>query len=162
MGLSKSIRTMLMKYTSNNTKETQKIAKDLARKIVKNGPQKRAIVLALQGNLGAGKTTFLQGFAKGLGIKEKVLSPTFVVQKRFPIKKSKFKHFYHIDCYRLENAEDIMHLDFKKNINNPENIIAIEWPERISRILPQKIIRINFRHLRNNSRKIKHNQVNLG
>ena len=75
------------KYTTTSYKQTQKFGENFAKEILKLQPQKQAIVLALHGNLGGGKTTFLQGFAKGLGIKEKILSPTFVIMKRFDIRK---------------------------------------------------------------------------
>ena len=105
------------KYITKSFKETQKLGENFAKEIF-NLPQKNgAVVLALQGNLGGGKTTFLQGFAKGLGIKEKVLSPTFVILKKFRIANSNFENFYHIDCYRLNKDKEILELDFKKIIS---------------------------------------------
>jgi len=105
------------------------------------------VILGLQGNLGGGKTTFLQGFARGLGIKEKITSPTYVILKHFKItkpqisnsksqinsksKNSKFGNFYHIDYYRLKDERDLVSLGFKEIIKNPKNIAAIEWPEKI-------------------------------
>ena len=141
-------------YTTNNYKQTQKLGKDLAKEILKMSPQKRAIVLSLQGNLGGGKTTFLQGLAKGFGIKEKVLSPTFVIQKRFSLKGLKFKNLYHIDCYRLNSPKDIVELGFKDNLANPLNIIAVEWPEKIKKVLPRETIKISFEFIDENRRKI--------
>ena len=73
-------------HTTNSSKETQVLGEKLAKKILEAGLQKSAVVLGLRGNLGGGKTTFMQGFAKGLGINEKILSPTYVIQKRFVIK----------------------------------------------------------------------------
>ena len=131
-------------YTTNSFKQTQKLGETFAKEILKMPLQKGAVVLGLKGNLGGGKTTFLQGFAKGLGVKEKILSPTFVIMKRFKIRNSAFKSFYHFDCYRFENAEDILELDFKEIISNPENIVAIEWPEKVKRVLPKNIVYIKF------------------
>ncbi len=128
-------------------KQTQKLGEIFAKEIIKNKSHKKAVVLALNGNLGAGKTTFIQGFAKGLGIKEKILSPTFVIRKRF-------NNFYHIDCYRLKNAKEILELDFKKIISNPENIVAIEWPSRIKKVLPENTIFIYFKFVDKNKREI--------
>jgi len=113
-----------------------------------------AIVLGLSGDLGSGKTTFLQGFAKGLGIKEKILSPTFVIQKRFNIYNPKFKNFYHIDCYRLEKEKDVLMLGWKEIANNPQNIIAIEWPEKIKKVLPKNIIWIKFKFIDDKTRGV--------
>ena len=161
------------KIISNSAQETQLIAKELAVKILQENPGKYAVVFALEGELGAGKTTFLQGFAEGLGIEEKVLSPTFVVMKRFeihPVKSAKggvsqkakqfdrvkdknFKNFYHFDCYRLNDEQDLEVLDFKTILADPKNIIAIEWPERVEKLLPKKSVRIECRHLGDDKRE---------
>jgi tRNA threonylcarbamoyladenosine biosynthesis protein TsaE len=121
--------------------------------------RKSAVVLGLSGNLGGGKTTFLQGFARGLGIKEKILSPTFVIMKRFHVGallgSLKFHDFYHIDCYRLKTEKDILELDFKKIISNPKNIVAVEWSERIKKALPDNSIVLSFRFIDKNKREIK-------
>ena len=65
-----------------------------------------------------------------------------------------FKNFYHFDCYRLNNAEEILHLDFRKIISNPENIVAIEWPEKIKKLLPKNVVSIKFMTLEKNKREI--------
>jgi len=144
------------RQATKSSEETQKIGEALAMEILLSPTsQKTAVVLALSGNLGGGKTTFLQGFAKGLGIKEKILSPTFVIQKRFQINKNNFKNFYHIDCYRLNNEEDVAELGLKEILKNPENIVAIEWPEKIESILPKTAIKIDFKFIDETTREIK-------
>lgn len=127
----------MVKYFSKNLTQTQKIAKSLAKKIIKKKNQKTALILTLKGELGAGKTVFLQGFAKAIGIKEKILSPTFIIIRKLKIKnpKLKIKNFYHIDCYRIKKAKEILDLGFEEIIKNPENLVAIEWPEKIQKIL---------------------------
>lgn len=140
-----------MEYFTENYLETQEIGRCLAEEL-KSG--KKAAVFGLKGSLGAGKTTFLQGFAKGLGIKEKVVSPTFVIMNRFGIKKGRFRNFYHFDCYRLERAEELENLGYKEIISNPQNIVCIEWPERIKKLLPDDSILINFKILEGDNRKI--------
>ena len=163
---------MLIKHITGSYKKTQKLGEIFAEQIIKNKlqnpPAGGAMVVGLQGDLGSGKTTFIQGFAKGLGIGEKILSPTFVILKRFKITKKSFKNFYHIDCYRLKNEKDILELDFKKIILNPENIVAIEWPEKIKKVLsrlqsnrgsstksgPKKTIIIKFNLIDENKREI--------
>ncbi len=142
------------KIISKSPLDTKRIAAKFARQILRQKPGASAVVLILQGDLGAGKTTFLQGFARGLGIKEKILSPTFIVMKRFKIQDSRFKNFYHMDCYRLQKPKEILDLDFKEIISNPENIVAIEWPERISKVMSKNTILINFKHLKLNQREI--------
>jgi tRNA threonylcarbamoyladenosine biosynthesis protein TsaE len=70
------------KFQTKNEKETEKLGKEIGRKILKEKPGKIAKIIALEGDLGGGKTTFLKGFAKGLGIKEKILSPTFILFRK--------------------------------------------------------------------------------
>lgn len=169
---------LFYKHISDSAEETKKIAESFAEEILRHKPQKSAVVLALSGNLGAGKTTFLQGFAKGLGIKEKITSPTFVILKKFKIPNpldargrtprrvafqtnpkskilnSKFSFFYHIDYYRLNNSKEVLDLGFREIVSNPENIIAVEWPEKIHKILPKNVVKIKFTHPGENKRKI--------
>ncbi len=153
---------MLIKKITTNYKQTQKLGENFAKEILNLPPQKKAIILALSGNLGGGKTTFLQGFAKGLGIKEKILSPTFVIMKHFKIKRptnyslqtTHYSDFYHIDCYRLEKSRDILELGWKEIISNPKNIVAVEWPEHIKKILPKSTIFIDFKFIDENTRTI--------
>jgi len=146
---------MLRKYTTTNYKQTQKLGENIAKEILlSRTSQKTAVVLGLSGNLGGGKTTFLQGFAKGLGVKKKILSPTFVIQKRFEIKDSRFKNFYHFDCYRLKDEKDILELEFEEIISDPKNIVAIEWPEKIRKILPKNTSIIKFTFREKNVREI--------
>ena len=165
---------MQKKITTNSAKETQELGEKLVKDILTQllpvsprrdgvGARKSALVLALQGDLGGGKTTFLQGFAKGLGIKEKILSPTFVLIKRFKITAIpqnrqpsilRYRYFYHIDCYRINSAKDINGLGFGDIISNSENIVAIEWSERIKKRLPKLTITIKFNFLKRNKRKI--------
>ncbi|MCX6723461.1 MAG: tRNA (adenosine(37)-N6)-threonylcarbamoyltransferase complex ATPase subunit type 1 TsaE [Candidatus Staskawiczbacteria bacterium] len=139
------------KYITTTYKETQNLGKDFAKELLKlslkNSSNNKSIVLALHGNLGGGKTTFLQGFAKGLGIKEKILSPTYVVMKRYG-------NFYHFDCYRLKDEKDILELGWKAILSNPKNIVVIEWPERIKKVLPKNAIKITFTAIGDSEREI--------
>jgi tRNA threonylcarbamoyladenosine biosynthesis protein TsaE len=83
----------MKKYITQNSLQTKKIAYELAKEVLAQGTKREAMVLALEGELGGGKTTFLQGFAKGLGVKEKILSPTFVILKKFKIPTSNIKPY---------------------------------------------------------------------
>ena len=160
-----------MKYLTTNPSETKKLGEKLAKKILCSGKPSEleqarhgvrrmrdsAFVLGLVGELGGGKTTFLQGFARGLGIKEKILSPSFVIMKRFDIshKNPAFKAFYHIDCYRIEKVKEVLGLDFKEIISNPQNIVAIEWADRIWKILPRNTLILEFELKNRSKRKVK-------
>lgn len=142
-------------HITNKATATQKLGVNLAKIVVKiNGAG--PVIVALDGDLGSGKTTLLQGFAMGLGVKDNVLSPTFVIFKKFKIwgHIPRFKYFYHFDCYRLKNAKDVLDLGLKEIISNPENIVAIEWPRCIKKVLPKNIIQINCKFLSKNRREI--------
>jgi tRNA threonylcarbamoyladenosine biosynthesis protein TsaE len=137
----------MKEFFAKNLNDTKKLAKDVAEKIRKTKKNKSAIIIALQGDLGAGKTTFVQFFAKTVGIKNKLTSPTFVLMK-------KYKNLYHIDCYRIRDAKDILALDFKEIISIPQNIVLIEWAEKIKKILPKNAIWLKFKIINEKQRKI--------
>lgn len=180
------------KIITNSKEETQKFARDFAEEVLKKAGENKALtfplngkvrgknqatIIGLYGDLGAGKTTFTQGFAKGLGIKQKIISPTFVILKRFKItknfqflisnfqtnpksqitnskQKNQFSNFIHIDAYRLESPEEILSLNWKELISNPQNIILIEWADKIKKFLQKNHIKINFKFINENKRKI--------
>ena len=148
---------MEQKYTTYSPAQTKNLAKRFAQGILKISLKKKAIVIALKGELGSGKTTFLQGFAKGLRIKDKILSPTFVLMKKFLIPNSRFliQWFYHIDCYRIKKPEEILFLGFEEIISNPKNIVAIEWAEKVGEILPKESIILGFKIKGEKKREIK-------
>ena len=134
---------------SKSEAQTKKIAKLLAQEILKKPlKNKGALIIGLEGELGSGKTRFVQGFAKGLGIRKRLTSPTFVLMK-------KYKNLYHLDCYRLNKPKDLLDLDFKEIISNPKNIVLIEWAEKVRRILPKDRIWIRFETVSSKKRKIK-------
>ncbi|MDD5098189.1 MAG: tRNA (adenosine(37)-N6)-threonylcarbamoyltransferase complex ATPase subunit type 1 TsaE [Candidatus Pacebacteria bacterium] len=144
-----------MEKVTNNFKETEQFGFVLAKEILeeKNGNE-HAIILTLKGSLGAGKTTFIQGFAKGLGVKQKVLSPTFIIFNKYPLKGNRFKNFYHFDCYRIENEQEIINLGFEDIISDKKNIVCIEWPEKIKKSLPLNCTSLAFKILKEDKRKI--------
>jgi tRNA threonylcarbamoyladenosine biosynthesis protein TsaE len=144
-------------FITNSAKETQKIGRGLAKKILaqrQKDKKERSVVLELIGDLGGGKTTFLQGFASGLDIKEKILSPTFVIMKSFKPKNNNDFVFYHMDSYRLRDSKDAVQIGLKDIIKNPKAIIAIEWAEKIKPILPKNTLKIKFIFLEKNKRKL--------
>ena len=149
--MTKETKENQVQFSTENHLETQDIGQALAETIE---IQDKAIVFGLSGDLGVGKTTFLQGFAKGLGVKEKVISPTFVIMNRFDIKKAKFENFYHLDCYRIEDVKEMKNLGFEEIISNPKNIVCIEWPEKIKKILPEYLISVKFKILEGDNREI--------
>jgi len=143
-----------LKYLTISPSQTKKLGEILAREILKTRSGKTAFVIGLEGDLGGGKTTFLQGFAKGLGIKEKILSPTFIIMRKFSIFNSQFSNFFHVDCYRIKKPKEILNLGFKEIISEPKNIIAIEWADKIQKIMPKDAFWIKFEFINKNKRKI--------
>ncbi len=146
---------MIKSYLTESPAKTKELGKTLAKNILKKKKGKKAAVFGLEGDLGGGKTTFLQGFALGLSIKDKILSPTFVIMKKYEIPKSKeYKNFYHFDCYRAKDEKEISVLGVEKIISNPGNIVAIEWAEKIKDILPKNSFWIKFKFVGQKTRKI--------
>ena len=139
---------------TKSSKETKKAGMALGQIWGREPLSNKALVVALEGDLGSGKTTFIQGLAQGLKVKENILSPTFVIQKDFLLKLKNFKNLYHIDAYRLKNPEELLELGFKDLIGNPENLIVIEWADKIKKILPKEILKIEFENLGEDKRKI--------
>lgn len=143
-----------MEFITNSPQQTKKLGRQLAEKILRQKLRKKALVIGLLGDLGGGKTTFLQGFAKGLGIKEKITSPTFVIMKKFEIKKPNFKIFCHIDCYRTKKAAEISALGFKEIVSSNRNIVAVEWADKIKKILPDDAVMLKFEFIDEKTRRI--------
>lgn len=107
--------------------------------------KKQATVVELRGNLGAGKTTFTQCIAKEFGIKDDITSPTFVILKKYEISGNEnFDNLIHVDAYRLNGPEELSVLGWGRVLENPRNIVFIEWPGIVSEILPKNTVTISF------------------
>ena len=115
---------------------------------MKNPKQSSVILIGLEGKLGAGKTTFAKGFAEGLGIKEEMKSPTFILMRAFRFQKyrSRTSVFLHFDAYRVDSPQEFVALGFKKLLSDPKNILLVEWSDRIKKILPEKYFRFVLRN----------------
>ncbi len=146
-------------FTSHSPQETQNRADELLNHLKNN-------LICLYGDLGSGKTTFVRGLAKKLGIEKRIISPTFVLMREYNINNQisppqsgqpwaeNFKFFYHIDLYRTNSEQDIKGLDLKELWREPKNLIVIEWAEKINRILPPHRIDIKLEYLSEKERKI--------
>jgi len=139
-----------MKFETKSEKETYNLGKKIA------GQIKGGEVLALTGNLGAGKTVFTKGLAAGLGVKQIITSPTFVIMKVYKIKnqKSAIKNFIHIDCYRVGDPESIKAIGALEYFGRADSVVLVEWAERISKIIPSEAIKINLSINKRFGRKI--------
>jgi tRNA threonylcarbamoyladenosine biosynthesis protein TsaE len=141
---------------SKNLAETEKLATQVALQL-KAGST--ATILALSGELGAGKTAFVKGLAKALGVRGVATSPTFVLLKKYRVAPSKtaqtgFHQLIHGDFYRLKNPADLAALKWSELLLEPKNLIVIEWPEQVGG-LGKKAKTISFKHLNENEREIK-------
>lgn len=143
-----------MEIFTKSAQETQKLGQEFAARLNfgKLNSRNGAAIICLSGDLGSGKTTFIQGLARGLGITKRILSPTFVLMREYSLVGQ--MKFYHVDLYRIESPADVRGLGLQEIWDNQENIIAIEWPEKIKEILPGKIIELRFSYLDENARKI--------
>ena len=109
-------------------------------------------VIELLGDVGAGKTTFTRGLAQGLGIKEPITSPSFTISKSYALPNSNGR-FIHYDFYRLPDP-GLMLDDLQENLNNPENVIIVEWGESVTNILPENRTKIEIKYNDDNSREV--------
>lgn len=130
-----------MKITINSIEDTERLAQTIAT-LVTHGD-----VLLLHGDLGAGKTTFSQFFGKALGIEQKITSPTFNIIKSYEGKLP----FHHMDCYRLEGAEDDLGFD---EYFYGDGVTIVEWPEMIEEFLPEDYIELNLKYIEDSKREI--------
>ena len=156
----------MKKITTRSDADTKKLAREIGQEL------KGGQILALAGELGAGKTTFTQGLAEYFEIKNIITSPTFVIIEENVIKEqkakirnskqsqnSKFKiqNFIHIDCYRLNNPDELLELGFNEYLVRKDVVVVIEWADKVKKILPPETRWITFEHGNNeNERLIKY------
>jgi tRNA threonylcarbamoyladenosine biosynthesis protein TsaE len=133
--------------TSKSPKETKDIGKGIAQGLTSGA------VVALHGELGSGKTTFAQGFAEGLGIRTRLLSPTFIIVRRYPLKGNR-SFFYHVDLYRIEGAVNSRDLGLDEFLSDQSAVVLIEWAEYLGGDLPVRCIDVSIRREDNDTRTI--------
>ncbi len=153
-----------MKHLSKSPKETTNLAKLFAEELLKTKPEKYAFVIGFVGELGAGKTTFIKYFLRALGVKDRITSPTFILFRRFALSQLRrsrhstflddrprsynlnYKNIWHIDAYRVKSSKEILQLGLAKVFANPQNLVVVEWADKIKSILPKGIIWVELRH----------------
>lgn len=140
---------MKKQYQTHAAAETQALATEVLKNLQGN-------VITLQGDLGVGKTTFTQGLAKVLGIKQHILSPTFIIMRTYQQLDNLFgiKQLYHVDLYRLTHEQEIVDLGLMDMMADPENLIVIEWAEKMGSLLPTKRTEISLTALDEQTRDI--------
>ena len=145
---------------THNSEETQKFAEDFVQQLQPGD------IICLYGDLGAGKTTFVQGLAKGLKIKKRIISPTFVIIRLYELRPSpspqfsplageEVRYFYHVDLYRLRGEQDIEGTGLLEILNKKDSIVAIEWSEKMGSLLPEKKWEVRLEYVEGDRRKIR-------
>lgn len=121
----------------------------------------QATVISLSGDLGVGKTTFVQFLAKALGVTEVVTSPTFTIMKGYelPLNQS-FEHLIHMDAYRIDDLAELTPLRFVELLAMPKTLFCIEWAEKISAALPADVIKIQINHIKEDERQVSISTIN--
>lgn len=131
---------------TRNEAETEAFAAALAACIAPGS------VISLTGDLGAGKTVFTRGFARALGIKEAVSSPTYTIIQEY--KTPEGRDFFHLDLYRISDEYSALGFGVDEYLDDPEAYALVEWPERIAGIMPENAVKVNIRHLGGDIREI--------
>ena len=138
----------MKKIVTKNIKQTKNFGIEFSEKL------EAGDTLLLFGDLGSGKTTFTQGLAQGLGIKDRILSPTFVLQRIHDVPKINIKYLNHIDLYRIETPVEIENLGLTEMFEDRNTINVIEWAERLKNFTPKKGYKLSFKYKDENERKI--------
>lgn len=133
---------------AKNLDHTKAFAAHVIRELFARGPVgRKATVVGLYGELGAGKTTFTKEAARLLGITRTVSSPTFVLERIYTLApRYKFSKLIHIDAYRLKDGAELAHLGWGELLADPKNLIFIEWPEKVMDVMPARHVGIFFTH----------------
>ena len=126
--------------------DTEHFAAELAGKLSPGS------IVTLQGDLGAGKTVFARGFARGLGITEPVSSPTYTIVQEYLLPDS--RRLYHMDLYRINSPESALAFGVDEFFDDNNAFSLVEWPERAGELLPDSAIKVTIRHLNESEREI--------
>lgn len=148
-----------MKFISKKTENTLQLGGRIGKKLFAGA------VIALEGDLGGGKTTFTKGLAKGLGIKENVVSPSFTLERIYKIPRLESRtlrpnpyapitSLYHFDFYRIDNPKDMVSYELIEALEDPKGIVVVEWAEKIEAELPKEKLVVKFRYVGEDKREI--------
>ena len=130
-----------MESITTSSRMTEKLAGQFAKRL------KPGLIVGLIGELGSGKTVFVRGLAKGIGIKTKVVSPTFILMRQY-------QNLVHFDFYRVKSVGDALTCGLKDFLGKKDYICVVEWADKIKKILPKDTIIIKFEHIAKNKRRI--------
>ena len=141
----------MTEYITHSERETEELGRRFA------GPLPGGTVVAMYGDLGAGKTVFSRGFARGLGVTEPVSSPTYTIVQEYELPTG--NRLYHMDLYRIGDEHAALGFGVDEFLNEPGAISLVEWPERIRGLLPDTAVRVELRHRSESEREIKITRV---
>lgn len=136
---------MKIELITNSANDTIEFGKSVARAVEKGA------VISLVGDLGAGKTTFTKGVARGLGIMDNVTSPTFTILNEYAGEEKKL---YHFDFYRIEDPDELVELGFEDYFPSTDGLTIVEWVGKAPSVLPKKFYQITFKKIDDDKRKI--------
>ncbi|MBI3957067.1 MAG: tRNA (adenosine(37)-N6)-threonylcarbamoyltransferase complex ATPase subunit type 1 TsaE [Candidatus Kerfeldbacteria bacterium] len=134
--------------TTKNPRDTERLGRAFAAACTPG------LVVLCVGTLGSGKTTFLKGVARGLGVAEPIVSPTFVLHKRYPVRNHAIRALNHLDAYRLSSADELRGLLDEEIASAPKEVWFIEWGEKLLGALPPRSVQLRFTILGPTARRI--------
>jgi tRNA threonylcarbamoyladenosine biosynthesis protein TsaE len=150
-----------MRYRTRSARETRGLGELLGQEIGKTRLKTRgALIVALLGDLGSGKTTFIQGFARGIGVKRRTVSPTFTIMRRYAISRTVaayrtgFRSLVHVDAYRVHKPAELKIIRFEEWLADPTALVLIEWADLVRPRIPRTALRVRFEHQRGDARAI--------
>lgn len=143
----------MAKFMSRSAAGTRAVARRILGQLLR--APRRPIIIALTGSLGSGKTTFAQGLAAGLGVRERVQSPTFVLAKWYALsRRHSLRHFIHVDAFRIRRAAEWRHLGLAAAFRDRDAIVVIEWASRVKNVVPRSATWVRFSHRSKSTRVI--------
>lgn len=145
-----------MEVITGSEEETKEEAKRFFGLIEKEKNTKTATTIALFGDLGSGKTVFVKGIAEALGIEERVVSPTFVIERRYQVDRHDFSKLIHIDAYRLDSSKSLLSLGWRNTLKIKTNIVCLEWSENVPGAIPDSAFSVSFDVVSEKERRIKY------
>ncbi|MFH1509179.1 MAG: tRNA (adenosine(37)-N6)-threonylcarbamoyltransferase complex ATPase subunit type 1 TsaE [bacterium] len=133
-----------MEITSRSINDTRALATKLAKDF------KAGDLIALRGDLGGGKTTFSQSLIRSLGVKNRIVSPTFVLMKRYKLPETfnNIKTVYHFDAYRISDREELKVIGWEEILDDKHGLVIVEWADKIADLLPKNSKWISFKFVK--------------
>lgn len=138
---------------TKSAQETADLGQKIGASLSRTTNREQAGIYCLFGELGSGKTTFAQGFALGLGLTSRLLSPTFIIVRRYSIER-KFIYFYHIDLYRISSPNELEGLGLTEILSDPKSVVVIEWAEKLADTLPKNRVDVSFKVHENGDHRV--------